>query len=487
MQPLILALDIGTSSTRTALFESTGQRLLASTAQKAYELITRIDGTAELDPSILLDAVRDCLTKTLHYAKNEPSLSGRSIAGVGTSCFWHSLVGLDKQARPITPIITWADARCRQDAAQLRTEFPEVVVHERTGCMLRTSFWPAQLRRLNRVASDSFRQVHQWISPAEWVQHSLIGKSNCSFSMASGTGLLDPNTLQWDAPLLNACLISTNRLPKISDLPIETAGILAQEFPELKNVPWFPAIGDGAASNLGSGCTTPDRAAINVGTSAAMRVMQSGANAKAPFGLFCYRVDTERFLIGGAVSNAGNLRAWALRELQTPHSDELESLLAQRSGPDHGLTVLPFWTPERAPTWNEEIPGAILGLTPATTGLDILQAVTEATYHRLALIAEKLIHQTGTAPKFLVSGGIQHSQTAMQRLADVINYPVYANPEKEASIRGAAIFAIEKLGMPVTPLINTEAFSPRNSIAERYQLAREKQKALEETLERHCF
>jgi gluconokinase len=226
-------------------------------------------------------------------------------------------------------------------------------------------------------------------------------------------------------------------------------------------------------------------AAINVGTSAALRIMCAGPVAKAPFGLFCYRVDTERYLVGGAVSNAGNLRAWCLRELQQCSPEQLEIELADRPGPEHGLTVLPFWTAERAPTWNEDLRGSILGITQATTSIDLLQAITEATYHRLALIAELLISSSGQAPKFFVSGGIQNSQTALQRLTDVLNHPLYANPEPEASIRGAAIYAMEKLSLPVAPLEKTRPLQPRKGIAHAYRDARKKQVTLEHLLERH--
>ena len=488
MEPLFLALDIGTSSSRTALFDSSGQRIIESTAQEAYPLHTQTDGTAELDPQLLLEAIRRCLQQTFLYARSQPTLAKRPITGVGTSCFWHSLVGLDPHHTPLTPIITWADSRCRPDAARLREEFSEQQLHQLTGCMLRTSFWPAQLRRLRREQPSLFQSVHQWVSPAEWIHRALLGHSHCAIGMATGTGMFNPNSLQWEPLLQQACGLSNpNALPPISDQPLLASSPLTDEFPELSGSPWFPAIGDGAASNLGSGCTTPNLAAINVGTSAALRILQTGPRAESPFGLFCYRVDAQRFLVGGAVSNAGNLRAWALRELRTPDPDELEQLLASRPGPDHGLTVLPFWAAERAPTWNEDIRGAILGITQATSALDLLQAVTEATYHRLALIADTLIFKTGVTPKFLVSGGIQHSLSAMQRMADVLHYPVYANPEREASIRGAAIYAMEKLQLPITPLPKTEPILPREPLAKRYHLARQKQKALEEILERHSF
>jgi gluconokinase len=85
--------------------------------------------------------------------------------------------------------------------------------------------------------------------------------------------------------------------------------------------------------------------------------MREGRDARAPLGLFCYRVDAERYLVGGAISNAGNLRAWCMRELRLPDDAAIEAELAKRPGPCVGLTVLPFWTAERAPRWNEEDTG----------------------------------------------------------------------------------------------------------------------------------
>jgi gluconokinase len=485
MASLILALDIGTSSCRAALFNESGGRILQSTAQKTYPLWTTSDGGAELDPHLLLDAVRQCLAQTLAHAKSTRTLRGLKIRGIGVSCFWHSLVGTNADGEPLTKVITWADARCRQDATRLRETFSEKTLHARTGCMLRSSFWPAKLLWLRRTQASLFRRIKRWMSPAEWLQLQLTGATRCALGMATGTGLFNPSKLQWDGPLLEHCGLKASQLPALSDEPVHAAGPLTSEFPELSGVPWFPAIGDGAASNLGSDCTRPGLAAINVGTSAALRIMRAGRTAKAPTGLFCYRVDAERYLVGGAVSNAGNLRAWCLKELNAGDPQALEAELSKRPGPDHGLTVLPFWTAERAPTWNEDLRGAILGITQATSAIDLLQAFTEATFHRIAQIAEALSGQTQEPPKYFVSGGIQHSKSALQRLADVLNQPLHANPEPEASIRGAAVFAMEKLGMPIAPLPILPPLRPRKMVAQRYALDRERQAALERLLQQH--
>jgi len=478
-----LAIDIGTSSTRSAIYDARGERLLETTAQVAYPLIAGADGRAELRPEDLRRAADAVLAKT--FAMWRKAKTRGPIAGVGVSCFWHSLMGLDAKDRPITPVYTWADSRCRDAAASLRKNPGEVALHARTGCMARASFWPAKLVWLKKAEPALFRRMARWVSPAEWIQETWCGAANVSFAMASGTGLLDGRTLRWDAALLRRCGIAASRLNPVSDAPGKISAARARKFPELANVPWFPAIGDGAASNLGSGATRPGVAAINVGTSAALRVVLEKKPARgplAPFGLFGYRVDEARRLLGGAVSNAGNLRAWALRELKLPDDAAIEKAFAQRPCPAEGLTLLPFWLAERAPTWPEEMPSIIAGVTQATTALDLLQALQEATYLRLARIAQKVEKAAGRKLVFIVSGGIQKSPESLQRLANVLGRPVYASAELEASLRGAACFAMEKCGVTPATVKLGQAIRPQAKAVGAFARAREKQAALEKTV-----
>ncbi len=480
--PLVLSLDLGTSSARSALFDITAQRQPGTTAQQSYTLFTSAEGGAEIEPGALLGAVRNCIAETLAKRRTDSLLRTRPVGAIAVSSFWHSLVGCNAKGEAITRIITWADSRCCDAAASLRKDRKEAEVHARTGCMLRASFWPAKMRWLDRSDERLFQRVAQWMSPAEWLQLQLAGGANCSFSMASGTGLFDPAALAWDASMLRLAHLSPEKMRPLSDDPTPVNGALAAQFPELKDVPWFPGIGDGAASNLGSGATKPGLAAINVGTSAAIRVMRSGKGARAPLGLFCYRVDANRHLVGGAVSNAGNLRAWCLRELRLTDGPELEAALAARPGPQHGLAVLPFWTAERAPMWNEDATGSIHGLRQSTTALDILQALTEATYHRIARIHDLLAEDETTPPKLIVSGGIQKSPSSLQRLANILGQPVYPNDEPEASLRGAAVFALEKLGYPIPVRKLIHPVKPQKTLARQYAEERARQTQLETLL-----
>jgi gluconokinase len=485
MKPAILALDLGTSSTRAAVYDATGARFHETTAQVLYPLHTDPGGRADLDPRAIERAVERTVGKTLRAWVRK---NGGPIAAVGVSCFWHSLLGLDARGRPITPIYTWADSRCLHDAEDLRRRSGEHAIHARTGCMARASFWPAKLLWLRRTQPRLFRRVARWVSPAEWIQQRWCGPATSSLSMASGTGLLNGHTLRRDPRLLTRCGLVEAKLNPLSDEPVRISATRARRFPALAGAVWYPALGDGAASNLGSGATRPGFAAINVGTSAALRVVVEDDATKrrgplAPFGLFAYRVDERRRLVGGAVSNAGNLRAWALRELKLPRDPaRLESLLRARARPAEELTLLPFWMAERAPTWPEEMPSAVIGITQATSALDLLQALQEATDHRLAQIADEVAKAARRGLKCIVSGGIRHSPEALQRLANVLGRPVYVSDEPEASLRGAACFALERLGHVPKALKFAQVIRPHRAAAQAYLRARQRQIRLEEGL-----
>ena len=171
---LVLALDIGSSSTRSALFDEKARMITGSDARREYAVRYSADGGAELSPFDLRQAAQSCLKETLR-AHRSSRLSRIPIVGVGGSAFWHSLLGLDGNGRPLTPIYTWADSRCARDAMQLREEFDERKIHAQTGCMLRASFWPAKLHWLRRVDRRLFRTVTRWVSPAEWIFEEIFG------------------------------------------------------------------------------------------------------------------------------------------------------------------------------------------------------------------------------------------------------------------------------------------------------------------------
>ena len=288
--------------------------------------------------------------------------------------------------------------------------------------------------------------------------------------MASGTGLYNLARRDWDAELLEVSGLTSKQLGPLQDA-LDANGRTI-----------FSAIGDGAAGNLGSGATRPGFVAINFGTSAAVRAVPS-ADAFLPFGLFQFVIDQDRHLLGGAVSNAGNLRAWCRRELRLPDDERrLDELLRAAGSGAARLTILPFWVGERAPTWPEDLAGTVVGLSQATTAADLLAAALTAVCLRLSEILEQVESATGRARKIIVSGGILRSPISLQILADSLGRDLAVCADEEASLRGAAVHALEQLGHKIAAPKFGHRIRHNRAKASQARANRARQRALEALL-----
>jgi len=457
---VILVVDIGSSSVRASRWDDEATPI-GEPAKIDQER------AAEFDADTLLDIAARALD----------GVEMGDVTAVATSTMWHCLLGLDADGRPITPVYSYADARSAPHAAQLRERLDERAVHARTGCRLHSSYWPAKLAWLQDTQPDTFARVRTWVSPGEYIQRRLLGDAAASVSMASGTGLLDQASCQWDLELAEELGVE-DKLPPIDDAPRSgLTGEWAERWPALRDAPWFPAWGDGACSNLGAGCDTRDRSALMIGTSGALRVCDRADPPSPPPALWCYRADVERILLGGSLSDGGSVVAW-LRELTNlPEPDEAERAIAAMAPDAHGLTVLPLLSGERGPGWSDRAGATITGLTTATTPVELLRAGLEAVALQFAQIdadlpGEQIVVATG--------GGLVNSPAWTQIVADALGRPVAHSAVAEGSSRGAAVLALEALGEQPGEAPLGETFEPDPEATEAYRAARERQQALYE-------
>ena len=480
--PLVLALDIGTSSVRALLFDARGLPVEGMAARATYPLRTSAEGAAEADAVAMLDAAFTCIDGVLARA----GALSEHIAAVAVDTLVSNVLGVDEQGRAITPVYTYADTRPAAEVEVLRQRFDERAVHRRTGCRFHTSYLPARFLWLQRTQPDAMARAWRWVSIGEYLELTLFGRARVSYSVASWTGLLDRHRLQWDADLLAFLPIDEERLSPLVDVGQPLQGLrspYAQRWPALRDVPWFPAVGDGAAANVGSGCVTPARVALTVGTTSAMRVVTREQVQDVPWGLWCYRVDASRSLVGGALSEGGNIFTWMRNLLRLPEGDVLDAALDAMEPASHGLVVLPFIAGERSPGWHEDARATIHGLTQAHTPLDILRAGLEAVAYRLATVFDLLAPLLPENVQVVGSGGgLHHSRAWVQIMADAIGRPLGLSAVEETAARGAALLALESLGvlpqLESAPLLLGETFHPRAEYHARHREARARQDAL---------
>jgi gluconokinase len=280
-------------------------------------------------------------------------------------------------------------------------------VHARTGCPLHPSFWPAKLLWLKRHREDVFRAAAAFLSFPEY----FLGGRETSPSMASGTGLLGLDG-RWDDELLAAVGIEPDRLPDVSEEPL--------------------VFGDGACANVGVGAVEEGRACLSIGTSGALRLVVEPGRVPRP-GLFLYRLDADRLVEGGAISDGGNLIDWLGRTLRAERP-------AEDSG---GVELLPVLGGERSPGWDPRARGAITGLTFDTTPEQIFRAALEGVARRFAEIAALM---PDIREVVATGGALRANPEWVPILADALGLPITLSGVEESSARGAALLALERLG-----------------------------------------
>lgn len=445
--PHVLAIDIGTSSVRAALYDAKANVLPKTMVKNSRLLATTEDGGAEIDADEAFGQVVRAVDEVLKKAGKHAS----EIEHVAVSSFWHSLVGINENGTPTTKVFGWADTRSKKQVEVLRGSFDENETHNRTGARFHSSFWTAKILWLREQQPKVFGRTAKWLSFSDYVALKLFDTAATSVSMASGTGIFDIRRCVWDEKLIEFLKIKTENLPEIVESDLQTFQlnkIYAKRWEKLKDAKWFLAIGDGAANNIGADCMTREKAALMIGTSGAMRVAYEGEPPrKIPNGLWCYRIDRKRLLVGGALSDGGGLYRWLKDNLKLKAQDnQIESEIAANKPDAHGLTFLPFFAGERSTGYHENAQGAILGLTSATSSVEIVQAALESVAYRFAEIFDRL-NQVVNIKEIIASGGaLRESPVWTQIICDVLNQKMSLPDTREASSRGAVLLALEEAG-----------------------------------------
>jgi gluconokinase len=448
-QLAILTLDIGTSSLRAMLFDANARAVKDCAAQIQYEMRMTPDGGVEFDADALFDYAVRAVDEVLAKAG-----ASTQIAAVASASLAGNVLGVNAEGRAVTPMYTYADSRGAREVAELRARFDERATHQRVGTLFHTSYLPARLLWLARERAEEFHRARYWMSFGEYLLFRWLGQRACSYSVAAWTGLLNRAKLAWDEELVSQLPITVDQLSPLTDFDAPT-GALREEYASrwraLREAKFFPTLGDGATANIGSGCINASRVGVTIGTSSAVRVAraeeQGSGTLALPFGLWSYRVTRDIELLGGALSEGGNLFAWMNDALQLD-AQNIERDLAALPPDAHGLTVLPFLAGERAPNWNADARGAILGLNLNTRAIDILRAGMESVAYRLGLVFELLREVAPTTKQVIASGGaLMKSPTWIQIVADTLGVPVIASAEPEATSRGSALLALKALGV----------------------------------------
>ena len=442
----ILALDQGTTSSRSILYDET-LRPVAS-AQREFAQHFPEPGRVEHDANEIWETT----ASTAREAVQKSGVDPRSIAAIGITNQRETVVVWDrKTGEPVHRAIVWQDRRTSEYMSALREAGKEPLIHNRTGLLLDPYFSASKLHWILREIPDGRARAEAGDLAAgtidSWLIYKLTGGAvhATDASNASRTMLMDIHGGGWDPELLALFDIPAAMLPKISP----SSGHLgtAQASFAGAEIPVCGAVGDQQAALFGQLCTTPGMVKCTYGTGCFLLAF----TGRDPVASANRLLTTVAWKIGGgpleyasegSVFMGGAAIQWLRDGLGIIRSAPEVNTLAAQAPDSGGVVLVPAFTGLGAPYWDAEARGALLGMTRGTTAAHIARATLEGIAFQVADLVEAMRKDSGGKISTLrVDGGACASDLLMQTQADILGTSVERPANIESTALGAAMMA----------------------------------------------
>jgi len=465
LSSLILAIDIGTTSTKGLAVSSVGEVLASH--QIYYPTSYPQPGFAEQDPEEIYNAVLEVIAKVVH------KISGsHEIKGISFSSAMHSIVAVDSKSHPLTPLLIWADIRSTPQARALRNSSLGKALHHETGAAVHPMSPLCKLIWWKENNPELISTAHKFISIKEFVIHRLCGEYVVDYSIASASGLFDIFSLQWHKKVFQLTGVRPEQLSKPVNA-IFTCAIKSeiQKQLSLPDVPVILGASDGCLAQLGSGAMNKDDLTITIGTSAAVRRVSRKNLEDFQQRLFNYFLDEHTLISGGASNNGTVIIDWFNREFNTTSQNLpafVNETISIAPGSD-GLIALPYLQGERAPIYNPEARGVFFGVSVRHTPTHFKKALLEGICFEILSIVRSVESVHGPSDKIFVSGGFTYSAEWVQLLSNVLGRELIQSEVNDASAIGAAMIGFEAFGIPFQHQVGErKLFAPDATLSKEY-------------------
>lgn len=434
----VIGLEVSTSAAKGVLFSA--EHGIVDAVEIPFG--TDVTNKVTQDPEGMVAAA----FQVLRYMARSTT---KEIAAIGLVGTWHSMLLLDAAKRPIGPIRLWSDLTAAPALAQLKQDQEFVRrSYQRTGCIVHASYPVYKYYYLARTHSETVRKARFVISQVEYLYQVLTGELAVSRCMASGTGLLNIHSLDWDEELMKFAGLCPEQLSELKDV-FHYGGLKAEVAREVGLKAGMPVTvggADGAMHHAAVGGTRQGLMSLSVGTSGAVRMAVDAPKLPLEPATWCYYLYSGKYLAGAATNGAANCVDWYLdRWTQTPGRYEEFSLAAAEVDVEQAPFFLPFIYGERSPGWDENRPGGFVGLRDHHGPAELYYAILEGVLFNLYQCCQILTDVAGNPQRILVSGGILQSPLWLQLAADLLGRELWTTGTKNDSTVGAALVALASL------------------------------------------
>ena len=446
----LLALDQGTSSSRSIVFDSAGR--VVAMAQREFRQIYPQPGWVEHDA----DEIWDTQLATAREAIAQAGLAAREIRAIGitnqreTTLLWHRRTG-----EPVANAIVWQDRRTEPLCAQLRA-MPGVAEHVRaaTGLVIDPYFSGTKVRwLLDHVHGAHIAAAHGELAFGtidSWLLWKLTGGRvhATDVSNASRTMLFDVRHHVWDKDLLAALHVPDSLLPRVHP----SSHVYGETDPALLGaaIPIAGIAGDQQAALFGQACFSPGLAKNTYGTGCFMLMHTGSRFERSANGLVTTAAaqagDAREYALEGSVFIGGAVVQWLRDGLRAIHASSEVQALAESVPDSGGVVFVPAFTGLGAPYWQPDARGTVTGLTRGSTVAHIARAALESIAFQSAALLQAMSRDAqaaGAAPvgELRVDGGASVNDLLMQFQADLLGIPVVRPQVTETTALGAAYLA----------------------------------------------
>ena len=472
--PLVVGIDIGSGGTRAAVYDVSGREVGKLNHKETHSFTVDDDGTSTIDADQIVEEIRASLAAVLTTSP----LPGQ-VRAIGFDTFASTLVAVDAAGNALTPCITYADTRCHAQVERLAGTLDVDALHERTGARLHSSFTAPRLAWLREEQPEVFARTARFMALGEYVALKLLGTAALGTASAAWSGMIDRRTGLYVPELLEAVGVDADMMGPALDpsdaLPVDGTP-LAAEFPQLREAVWLPVIGDGLAANLGIGALGEGTWGISTATSGAIRQLLSTEIPTLPSGLWAYRVDQQRTLVGSAMSDCGRVLDWCRNELAMPFDIDATDTATLFSGPPSQGTplVIPFFSGERGTKWRGSSRAMFANVGASTTWKDMLLGAMEGVALSFLRIADQMREAGGEPERIVLSGGMTGAVPGwLHLLSDALAMPIDHVAVSRSTMRGAAVMALEQAA-PGTPVAEAPVLTRVEPVLENQDYYRER-------------
>ncbi|MEA4854255.1 MAG: FGGY family carbohydrate kinase [Christensenella sp.] len=444
-----IAIDLGTSNCRSAVFDDTMKMLSLASAE--YPLIHGADGEIEQDALVWWDSVK----KTIRAALSSAKVSGDTVASISMSSQGISFVPLDQNGKPLSNAVSWLDLRAQQEETELEKQYGKEKLFQFSGKRANACYTLPKLVWFAKNKPEIYEKASRILLPLDFIQYKLCGNAVTDHTMASGTMFYDIHKKTWASDVLKEQGLDERKLPSIS----QSGTVIGKVFPTLadelgisRDTAVVVGAQDQKCAALGAGIT-PRSATASLGTASCITMLSDQPLLDKELRIPCFTyLWPGTWALEGIINTAASAYQWFQNAFAPQFSfQELDHFALESAKKHTRAFFFPYLSGMTSPFWGNGT-GTFSDLSLASDVGQLALAVLDGVACNIKANLDIMQSIYKPVQECRLFGGGAKSPLWRQIVADLLNIPVITQPSPETALLGAALLAKFGIDRELAPL-----------------------------------